>query len=203
MKTKDFCKKYNFNVNHFEQFLKLRNVRHKEGLSGMTIEETDEIPILNMYRHELTMLQQQQQQRQMAEQQARMNAAEEEQRKNKTLSEMLITSGFNFDGYKITKYSGYISGDDCVTIPRDNMWGNNKVEQNLCGALVKIRRQAIRELKEAAYNLGCNAVIGVDFDYLTMDPQHSAVFNAQVTIYEPYVICVTANGNAVIIEKDE
>ena len=52
------------------------------------------------------------------------------------------------------------------------------------------------------YNLGCNAVIGVDFDYLTMDPQHSHVFNRSVTVYEPYVICVTANGNAVVIEKD-
>jgi uncharacterized protein YbjQ (UPF0145 family) len=72
----------------------------------------------------------------------------------------------------------------------------------LCPALVKIRRQAIKELKEAAYNLGCNAVIGVDFDYLTMDPQHSG-FDRSVTVYEPYVICVTAIGNAVVVEKDE
>ncbi|MBQ1317341.1 MAG: heavy metal-binding domain-containing protein, partial [Lachnospiraceae bacterium] len=79
----------------------------------------------------------------------------------------------------------------------------NKLDENLCGALVKIRRQAIKELKEAAYDLGCNAVIGVDFDYLTMDPQHAGALNATVTVYEPYVICVTANGNAVVIEKEE
>ena len=116
---------------------------------------------------------------------------------------MLITSGFNFDGYRVVKYSGYISGDDCVTLPRNTFWGNNKLDENLCGALVKIRRQAIKELKEAAYDLGCNAVIGVDFDYLTMDPQHAGALNATVTVYEPYVICVTANGNAVVIEKEE
>lgn len=61
--------------------------------------------------------------------------------------------------------------DDCgqgQNLPRDNFWGTNKVDENLCGALVKIRRQALNELKEAAYDLGCNAVIGVDFDYLTM-----------------------------------
>ncbi len=86
---------------------------------------------------------------------------------------------------------------------RDNFWGHNKVSDNLCNALVKIRRQAIKELKEAAYDLGCNAVIGVDFDYITMDPQHANTFlNASVTVYEPYVICVTANGNAVVIEKE-
>ena len=137
----------------------------------------------------------------------RQRALIEEQRasieKQRALSQMLITSGFNFDGYRVVKYSGYISGDDCVTLPRNTFWGNNKLDENLCGALVKIRRQAIKELKEAAYDLGCNAVIGVDFDYLTMDPQHAGALNATVTVYEPYVICVTANGNAVVIEKEE
>jgi uncharacterized protein YbjQ (UPF0145 family) len=54
-------------------------------------------------------------------------------------------------------------------------------------------------LKEAAYALGCNAVIGVDFDYITLDPE-TAGFGGR-TVYMPYVFGVTANGNAVIIEK--
>lgn len=128
---------------------------------------------------------------------------EAELEKQRALANMLISSGFSFEGYRITKYSGYISGDDCVTMPRDDFWGSNKVADNLCDALVKIRRQAIKELKEAAYDLGCNAVVGVDFDYLTMDPQHSAALNREITVYEPYVICVTANGNAVVIEKED
>ena len=57
------------------------------------------------------------------------------------------------------------------------------------------------ELKEAAYNLGCNAVIGVDFDYITLEPETSNITGH--TVYLPYVICVTANGNAVVIEKCE
>ena len=68
---------------------------------------------------------------------------------------------------------------------------------------MKIRRQALKELKEAAYDLGCNAVIGVDFDYITLEPERSSALNRQITVYEPFVICVTANGNAVVIEKDE
>ena len=120
----------------------------------------------------------------------------------RTISRVLITSGFNFDGYKVVKYSGYISGDDCITMPRNNFFDTNRVDKNLCDALVRIRRNALKELKEAASDLGCNAVIGVDFDYLVLDPQHAGALNASITVYEPYVICVTANGNAVVIEKE-
>ena len=131
------------------------------------------------------------------------NAIIEQKRIEQESASVLITSGYSFEGYSITRYSGYISGDDCVTMPRDSFFGHNKVEDNLCSALVKIRRQALKELKEAAVALGCNAVIGVDFDYIVMDPQHAMTFNAEATVYEPYVICVTANGNAVVIEKEE
>lgn len=181
MKTKDLCKEYGFDQSQFEKYLKDYGVKHKSGLTGTVVEDAEVAQIVSDYREVLG----------------------QDEQKRKALAEMLITSGFTFDGYKIKKYSGYISGDDCITMPRDNFWGSNRVDENLCGALVKIRRQAIKELKEAAYNLGCNAVIGVDFDYLTMDPQHSSALNSQVTVYEPYVICVTANGNAVVIEKEE
>jgi uncharacterized protein YbjQ (UPF0145 family) len=120
------------------------------------------------------------------------------------MASMLITSGFNFDGYTITRYSGYISGDDAVSIPRGTQgWlggGVTDVGDSLMKSLVKIRRQALKELKEAAYDLDCNAVIGVDFDYLTLDPQTAASNGA--TLYLPYVFGVTANGNAVVIEKN-
>ena len=66
-------------------------------------------------------------------------------------------------------------------------------------ALKEIRRNALNELKEAAYYLGCNAVIGVDFDYITLDPETAN--SSGGTTYLPYVFGVTANGNAVIIEK--
>ena len=116
---------------------------------------------------------------------------------------MLITSGFNFDGFTITKYSGYISGDDAVQIPRgrEGLFSSaTDVGSSLMESLVTIIRKALAELKEAAYALGCNAVIGVDFDYLTLDPE--TVNATGGTLYLPYVFGVTANGNAVIIEKN-
>ena len=126
---------------------------------------------------------------------------EEEENKRKALANMLITSGFNFDGYKITKYSGYISGDDAINVDRGfAIFGTGvNIKDKLMESLVTIRRNAMVELKESAYALGCNAVIGVDFDYLTLDPQTANLGGG--TTYQPYVFGVTANGNAVIIEK--
>ena len=126
-------------------------------------------------------------------------SAEKEKEKQLEVSKILISSGFNFDGYKIIKYSGYISGDDAIQLPRSGVFGSDN-GKNLTNALVKIRTQALKELKEAAYALGCNAVIGVDFDYITLEPETANAMGG--TLYEPYVICVTANGNAVIIEKE-
>ena len=131
-------------------------------------------------------------------------AAEEKRARQAALAQILVTSGFNFDGYTVTKYSGYISGDDVIEIPRGTsgiFLDATNVGDALSKSLVKIRRNALQELKEAAYDLGCNAVIGVDFDYITLEPE-AASLNGKTT-YLPYVFCVTANGNAVVIEKDE
>lgn len=130
-------------------------------------------------------------------------AQQEEEKKKSVMSQILITSGFNFDGYTIKKYSGYISGDDVIQVDRGRQGifsGTTDVGSALSSALVNLRRNALAELKEAAYDLGCNAVIGVDFDYMTLAPETVNMNGG--TLYLPYVFCVTANGNAVIIEKD-
>ena len=209
MKFKDVCKQYNLDVSDFDYFLRwsiaaeefrpylidssnLIYPHYLEIEDGADIEK-----MVKCYRNKDKLnAEKAEQKRIIAEKKAAAEKA-----KRIALSKMLITSGFNFDGYKITKYSGYISGDDAVQIPRTGWFGSSETNTLLTDALVKIRRQAIAELKEAAYDLGCNAVIGVDFDYITMDPQ-TAGFTGN-TVYEPYVICVTANGNAVIIEKKE
>lgn len=116
------------------------------------------------------------------------------QQKSKELATVLVTSGFNFDGYTITKYSGYISGDDITEIHRGS------VANQVLPSMVQIRRNALIELKQAALDLGCNAVIGVDFDYIWIDPV--TVGNNGGMVYYPYISGVTANGNAVIIEPN-
>lgn len=185
MKTKDIANQYGLNKDKFETFLRQSNYKSQinDGFLGMTIKDNANISaiIRDFKKYE-----------------------DEKMEKRAALASMLITSGFNFDGYTITKYSGYISGDDAISIGRgmDGIFSSTtNVQEKLMEALVIIRRNALAELKEAAYALGCNAVIGVDFDYLTLDPQTANMHGG--TTYLPYVFGVTANGNAVVIEKTE
>lgn len=207
MKFKDVCTQYGLDMEEFDSFLRTDAAKEFapyliEGTFSFYFsqikDDADIEKMVECFKNNKGKRnpEETEEERIMAEKKAAAEKA-----KRIALSKMLITSGFNFDGYKITKYSGYISGDDAVQIPRTGWFGSSKTNTLLTDALVKIRRQAIAELKEAAYDLGCNAVIGVDFDYLTMDPQTAGITGN--TVYEPYVICVTANGNAVIIEKEE
>ena len=188
MKTKEIASQYSIDKDAFESFLRKNKLDYREGFSRATV---DDARVPEMFREDI------------ARKQAEADAAKQaEIDKQRAVSQILISSGFNFDGYRIVKYSGYISGDDATQIPRGDWFSENRHGEDLTNALVKIRRQALKELKEAAYDLGCNAVIGVDFDYITLEPERSSALNRQITVYEPFVICVTANGNAVVIEKE-
>lgn len=181
-----------------EAYLNTRGIPFKTAFFGeSTIDDANAEKAIQLFASEMVKMKEQAQIRQ---EQERLEK-EEETRKKRAMSQMLITSGFNFDGYRIVKYSGYISGDDAMSVDRGYAWTDISVRDKLMASLSEIRRNALRELKEAAYDLGCNAVIGVDFDYITLDPQTASISGG--TVYQPYVFCVTANGNAVIIEKIE
>ncbi len=204
MKVKDVAKANGFDEYGFEEFVRDHpSIKYTRGFVDNTIADADVERAITLYKEKLEFDKQKKTEaeiRKKEEALRKIEAAARAKEKDKELASMLITSGFNFDGYTITKYSGYISGDDATQIPRSGVFGGNN-GQNLTDALVRIRRQAIRELKEAAYDLGCNAVIGVDFDYITLEPETANLTGG--TLYEPYIICVTANGNAVVIERNE
>lgn len=193
MKTKDIADAYGINKTDFEYFLRSNKKNYTEGLLSISVDDS----LVQSYVTEFK--DKQSAAKAIAEEKARIEKQEQEN-KARAMSQILISSGFEFDGYKIVKYSGYISGDDATQIPRSGVFGGKNGE-NLTQALVGIRRRALAELKEAAYALGCNAIIGVDFDYITLEPETANLSGG--TLYEPYIICVTANGNAVIIEKEE
>ena len=198
VKTKDISRQYGLDNSSFEAWVTRMDIPRKAKMTGLDIDESVDIPdLVTRYKFD------QEAAKEAARQAAEARWADEEV-KRKALSSMLITSGFNFDGYTITKYSGYISGDDAIQIDRGQQgWFSSHVTDvgaGLLEALVRIRRNALAELKEAAYDLGCNAVIGVDFDYLTLDPETAGANGG--TLYLPYVFGVTANGNAVVIERN-
>lgn len=181
-------------------YLNKKKFSYKVPLFGEpTIDNTEAEKVIQLFYKEL----EETRIRQQLEREQERLEQEEAAKKKYAMSQMLITSGFNFDGYRIVKYSGYISGDDAISVDRGVSFlgfGGEGARDDLMKSLAKIRRNALRELKEAAYDLGCNAVIGVDFDYITLDPQTHNIGGG--TTLQPYVFGVTANGNAVIIEKE-
>lgn len=197
MKSKEISKLYGIDSMEFETFLKKNRLSYDETVFGYAVPDSRVEKYVEMFKSAKL------EQQRLADERKRQQEYEVEQ-KRIAMANMLITSGFTFDGYKIVKYSGYISGDDAVQVARGtaSWWGGTTdVGESLMKSLVRIRRNALNELKEAAYALGCNAVIGVDFDYITLDPETAN--SSGGTTYLPYVFGVTANGNAVIIEKEE
>ena len=198
MRLSDVCSRYNLKEWELGEFIRENNLPYSTSLIHGTIIDDKNVEkyVSAFIAHKESI---------KNEELVRKNAEEiENRRKKKAMANMLITSGFNFDGYRITKYSGYISGDDAMSVDRGAGFlgfATSDAKDGLMASLSQIRRNALRELKEAAYELGCNAVIGVDFDYITLDPQTATITGG--TQYQPYVFCVTANGNAVVIEKIE
>lgn len=184
MTTVEISEKYYLDLKEFEKYIKENELPYKATNDGYEINDSYVEDFVNAFWEH------------------NEQSAQEEKEKQRAMARMLITSGFTFDGYHIVKYSGYISGDDAISVDRGYaIFGSGiDVKDKLMESLAIIRRNALRELKEAAYDLGCNAVIGVDFDYLTLDPQTANISGG--TAYMPYIFGVTANGNAVIIEKD-
>lgn len=196
MKVKDIAKKHNLNNADFEHWLKQSGYTYKSGMmGGLDVDDSHNLDeILVSFR---------QYQVQEKERVARETSDREraEALKREALATMLITTGFSFEGHRITKYAGYISGDDAVQVERgtDGIFARaTNVGDSLMASMGKIRENALHELREAAYALGCNAVIGVDFDYLTLDPVTAS--SGGGTTYLPYVFGVTANGTAVVVE---
>lgn len=217
MKTKDIAQTYKVDQAAFDDWLLSSSIKHKRGLlGGIDLDDGQDVGnvVATFNQHQAKKLEDISRRRaeeELAEQAARAkerevidNQKRAAEHKQAALASMLITSGFNFDGYTVTKYSGYISGDDAVQADRPTRGWTGKMSGNvgeeLLAGLGQIRRNALAELKEAAYALGCNAVIGMDFDYLTLDPE--TVTPQGGTLYLPFLFAVTANGNAVVIEKN-
>lgn len=188
MKVKEIARTYGIDGNWFANWLPQSGYSFKQGILDIDVADSQNIPDVVAKFKEFAA----EQTKAHEETQALEQAAT--QQLSKDLAGVLVTSGFNFDGYTITRYSGYISGDDIIELDRRNVRGQ------VLPSLIQIRRNAIIELKQAALDLGCNAVIGVDFDYLWIDPVD--VRNDGGLTYWPYISGVTANGNAVIIEAN-
>ncbi len=124
-----------------------------------------------------------------------------EQARVNAFAEMTVAFESSIEGTKIVKSCGPVFAETIVTIPRTVSFDSESGKKKLTDGLADARNNALEKLKEAAFELNCNAIISLDFDYLTLDWEKSTAIDATVHIKEDYVICVSAKATAVSLEK--
>ena len=106
----------------------------------------------------------------------------------------MMTTGYNFEGYTIKKYIKVISGETVMGtgmfsefaaavadfVGEESEAFNNKIQ--------KAKESALDKMVIKSVHLGGNAIIGVDFDYVT---------------FTNNMIGVIVSGTSVYIEKDD
>lgn len=108
------------------------------------------------------------------------------------LSQVKVTTGYNFENYKIIDYKDIVSGEIVLGTGIISEIGAQlgdilgTTASGYEGKLAKGKSAALQIIKNRAVNLGANAIIGVDFDIMTIGNN---------------MIVVSANGTAVKIEE--
>ena len=107
-------------------------------------------------------------------------------------SDLLTTSGYNFEGYRIVKYVGVMTaecalGTGFLTELTGNWMDSLGAESGMFGNKIQeSRNAAYNRLVSEAVEKGCNALIGVDYQYFTLSKN---------------IVCVCIKGTGVIVEK--
>jgi uncharacterized protein YbjQ (UPF0145 family) len=88
---------------------------------------------------------------------------------------MILTTGPNVDGRQVIEYCGIVNGEAILgaNIFKDFFAGIRDVVGGRAGAYEKSLRQArntaIKEMMQAAKDLGADAIIAVDIDYESIE----------------------------------
>lgn len=108
------------------------------------------------------------------------------------MSDIIVTTTPSVEGRRITRYAGVVTGEailganifkDLFAGIRDIVGGRSATYER---ELRSARDIAIRELTQAAVELGANAVVGVDIDYETVGGSGS-------------MLMVSVSGTAVVL----
>ena len=106
---------------------------------------------------------------------------------------MIITTTPSIEGRTITAYHGIVFGEvvlgmnvfkDMFSGLRDFFGGRSATYEE---ELMNARHQALAEMEQRAYQLGANAVVGVDIDYEVLGSDNG-------------MLMVTASGTAVFVD---
>lgn len=106
-----------------------------------------------------------------------------------------LTTGNSFDGYRIAKYLGIVSGDVVIgtgfiadTLANfSDLFGAKS--QKYADKMIAAKEAAVKKMIYASLNKGGEAIVGVSFDYITFAGRD--------------LIGVSVNGTSVKLEKTE
>ena len=108
---------------------------------------------------------------------------------------MLTTTTHTLQGKNIQQFKGIVSGETIIgaNIVRDFFAGIRDIVGGRSGSYEKVLREAkdtaLKEMEEEAQKMGCNAVIGIDLDYESIQTGSGS-----------NMLMVTASGTAVITD---
>lgn len=107
-------------------------------------------------------------------------------------SRILMTTGYNFDGYSINKYLGVFSGECALGTGFLSSFGSDisdilgKNSKSYADKLRQAKEYALEQLQEQTIQAGGNAILGLSINY---------------TMFSRDIIGVIANGTAVKIDE--
>ncbi len=170
MKSYDLCKKYGFDLNNFEEFLRTNSIEHKEGFLGSSVNDSDVERIVSLYKEDLII----QEQRKKEEPLRREQREKEELLRQEEIKKIKLTTGYDFQGYFITDYIDVFFDEILfgiglgtgISSSIDNflssLSGGEAIEmiQKLNDIKIELRKRVMSK----AQKVGANALIGIDFE---------------------------------------
>ena len=201
MNIREIANKYELDQNKLASFVLNSDLHYKSTMFN-GIEVMDDIDlVLKGYREYIAQKEAEQNAKRIAEEEELRKKTEEAARRmqvvaarNEAIRSTIITTTPVLTGYKIVKYCGIVSAESNIgtgffseiSMAAADSWGSESGMFN--SKLSKAKEDAENKLIIKAVDKGANAVIGVDFDILTLSNN---------------AIVVSANGTAVKVEKDQ
>lgn len=114
-------------------------------------------------------------------------------KRNVEINNIKVTSGYNFEGYKIVRYCDYISAEAVLGMGAlkalfasvSNITGTESTALNC--KIDEAKNKVIHQIKEKALELEANAIIGIDIDF---------------TMFADTMVVIMASGTAVVIQEN-
>lgn len=191
MKLLAFCKDYDYDYESVRDILLFgtSGVRYSEGLSHkLSIDDRDIDKLIDYIED------------------TKIEAERAKQAKAEAISKakaaIMISHSPILEGWKVVEYSEFIMADGTTSLDRDfeSITVANGGESSMDIGIGLARLKAIDMLRSKAYELHCNAVLGISISYSVVKADTVNAFTGGLILL-PYSCIVSITGNAAKIER--